>query len=107
MASGDRTAVLVAADGAPWECGALQALTCAGLVVLKRCVDLAHLLASAGSGQADVAVVSSELPGLDASAVTHLLRHDVRTLAVGAEGVRGLARIGVVEGLPAEAAVGE
>ena len=103
MATGDRTAVLVAAAGAPWESGALQALTGAGLVVLKRCVDLADLLASAGSGQADVAVVSSELPGLDAAAVTHLLRHDVRTLAVGAEGVRGLARIGVVDVLPVDA----
>ncbi len=103
MATGDRTAVLVAAAGAPWESGALQALTGAGLVVLKRCVDLADLLASAGSGQADVAVVSSELPGLDAAAVTHLLRHDVRTLAVGAEGVRGLARMGVVDVLPVDA----
>src|SRR6185436_2605907 len=82
MATGDRTAALVAAAGAPWESAALQALTGAGLVVLKRCVDLPDLLASAGSGQADVAVVSSELPGLDGAAVTHLLRHDVRTLAV-------------------------
>ena len=95
--------MLVAAGGARWESGALRALTGAGLVVLKRCVDLADLLASAGSGQADVAVVSTDLPGLDASAVTHLLRHDVRTLAVGAEGVRGLARIGVVEVLPDDA----
>jgi MinD-like ATPase involved in chromosome partitioning or flagellar assembly len=103
LVAGDRTAVLVAAGGARWESGALRTLTGAGLVVLKRCVDLADLLASAGSGQADVAVVSADLPGLDASAVTHLLRHDVRTLAVGAEGVRGLARIGVVEVLPDDA----
>ena len=100
MSTGDRTTVLVAAAGAPWESTALRTMTGAGLVVLKRCVDLADLLASAGSGQADVAVVSADLPGLDASAVTHLLRHDVRAVAVGAEGIRGLARIGVVEVLP-------
>ena len=45
----------------------------AGLV-LKRCVDLADLLASAATGQADVAVVSADLPGLDADAVMQLLR---------------------------------
>ncbi len=103
MPTGDRIAVLVAAAGAPWETAALKAMTGAGLVVLKRCVDLADLLASAGSGQADVAVVGSELPGLDAAAVTHLLRHDVRAVAVGADGVRGLVRIGVVEVLPDDA----
>ncbi len=103
MPAGDRTAVLLAAAGAPWETRALKALTGAGLVVLKRCVDLPDLLASAGAGQADVAVVSADLPGLDAASVTHLLRHDVRAVAVGAEGVRGLARIGVVEVLPEEA----
>lgn len=100
MPSGDRVAVLVAAAGAAWESSALRELTGSGLVVLKRCVDLPDLLASAGSGQADVAVVAADLPGLDAAAITHLLRHDVRTVAVGAEGVRSLSRIGVVEVLP-------
>ena len=54
--------------------------------MLKRCVDLADLLASAATGQADVAVVSGELGGLDADAVMQLLRDDVRCVAVGGSG---------------------
>ena len=64
-------------------------------MVLKRCVDLADLLASAATGQADVAVVSGELGGLDADAVMQLLRDDVRCVAVGGS-ADALARIGVV-----------
>lgn len=94
---GDRTAVLMAASGAVWESAALRHLSGSGVVVVKRCVDLADLMAAAGSGLADVAVVSPDLPGLDAASVLHLLRHDVRTLAVGDEGVTSLTRIGVVE----------
>jgi MinD-like ATPase involved in chromosome partitioning or flagellar assembly len=97
---GDRTAVLMAAAGAPWESVALRELGASGVVVVKRCVDLADLMATAGSGQADIAVVSPDLPGLDAASVQHLLRHDVRTVAVGDEGVTSLARIGVVEVVP-------
>ena len=59
-------------------------------MVLKRCVDLADLLASAATGQAEVAVVSGALSGLDADAVRQLLREDVRCVAVG--GRRGDAR---------------
>jgi MinD-like ATPase involved in chromosome partitioning or flagellar assembly len=98
--SRDRIAVLVAAAGASWESTALRELSGSGVVVVKRCVDLADLMATAGSGQADVAVVSPDLPGLDAASVLHLLRHDVRTVAVGDEGVTSLDRIGVVEVLP-------
>jgi MinD-like ATPase involved in chromosome partitioning or flagellar assembly len=91
----DRVAVLIAAGGEPWEAPALRLLDAEGLVVLKRCVDLADLLASAATGQADVAVVSGELGGLDADAVMQLLRHDVRCVAVGGS-EDALARIGVV-----------
>jgi MinD-like ATPase involved in chromosome partitioning or flagellar assembly len=91
----ERVAVLLTAGGEPWEASALRLLDAEGLVVLKRCVDLADLLASAATGQADVAVVSGELGGLDADAVMQLLRDDVRCVAVG--GVEeSLARIGVV-----------
>ncbi|MEP6815457.1 MAG: hypothetical protein ABI873_07910, partial [Marmoricola sp.] len=90
---GDRTSVLMAAAGAVWESTALRVLSGSGVAVVKRCVDLADLMATAGSGQADVAVVSPDLLGLDSAAVLHLLRHDVRTVAVGDEGVTTLARI--------------
>ncbi|GGF56628.1 pilus biosynthesis protein CpaE [Marmoricola endophyticus] len=98
---GERPTVLLAAAGAGWEPAALAVLASASVVVVKRCVDLADLLASASAGQADVAVVAAETPGLDASAVTDLLRHDVRTVAVGEEGRVALSRIGVVELVPA------
>ena len=96
----DRVAVLLAAGGESWEASALRLLDGDGLVVLKRCVDLADLLASAATGQADVAVVSGELGGLDADAVMQLLRDDVRCVAVGGS-EEALARIGVVAVVPA------
>jgi MinD-like ATPase involved in chromosome partitioning or flagellar assembly len=91
----DRVSVLLAAAGEAWEATALRLLDGDGLAVLKRCVDLADLLASAATGQADVAVVSGELGGLDADAVMQLLRDDVRCVAVGGSD-DALARIGVV-----------
>ena len=98
----DRVAVLIAAGGAPWEAPALRLLDADGAAVLKRCVDLHDLLASAATGQADVAVVSGLLAGLDADAVVQLLRHDVRCVAVGGE-VDALARLGVVSVVPEDA----
>ena len=45
------------------------------MVVLKRCVDVDDLMATAAAGQADCAVVALDAPGLDATAVDHLRRH--------------------------------
>ena len=78
----ERASALVAAGGAAWEVEALGALESAGVVVLRRCVDLADLLAAAAAGQASVAVVAGDLAGVDADALTHLARHDVRVVAV-------------------------
>ena len=94
----DRVGVLLAAGGASWEATALRTLDEGAPVVLKRCVDLTDLLASAATGQADVAVVSGGLPGLDADAVMQLLRDDVRCVAVGGD-VDALTRLGVVVAL--------
>ena len=58
----DRVTVLLAAGGEPWEASALGLLSGGASHVLKRCVDLTDLLASATTGQVDVAVVSGELP---------------------------------------------
>ncbi|WP_445256801.1 AAA family ATPase [Nocardioides aurantiacus] len=98
---GDRVPVLVAAAGEEWEAPALHALGEAGVVVLKRCVDLTDLLASAASGTVGVVVVSGELPGLDADAVLQLLRADVRCLAVGGD-AEALGRLGVVHVHPVD-----
>jgi MinD-like ATPase involved in chromosome partitioning or flagellar assembly len=71
------------ASGAAWESAALARLDReGGVVVLKRCVDVDDLLATATSGQADVAVVGLEAPGLDPAAVAHLRRYAVRPVAV-------------------------
>jgi MinD-like ATPase involved in chromosome partitioning or flagellar assembly len=75
--------VLLLAAGASWESRALKLLTGRrDLVVLKRCVDVDDLLATATSGQADTAVVALEAPGLDLVAVDRLRAGGVRALAV-------------------------
>ena len=94
-----RVAVLLAAGGEPWEATALRLLGNGQTAVIKRCVDVHDLIASAGTGQADVAVVAGELSGLDADAVVRLLRHDVRCVAVGGS-ADALDRIGVLELVP-------
>lgn len=96
--TGTRLCVLLLAGGARWEAEVLAALGEAGVVVVKRCVDIPDLMASAGAGGATVAVVEGTLPHLDSEAVMHLLRYDVRVLGIAdaALGER-LARLGVVE----------
>jgi MinD-like ATPase involved in chromosome partitioning or flagellar assembly len=69
----------------------------AGMVVLRQCVDLADLLAVVASGQADVAVLSADLAGLDADVVRRLGGHDVRPLVVAEPGahLERMGRLGV------------
>ena len=75
--------VLILASGAGWESSVLGLLEREpGVVVLRRCVDVPDLLAAASAGQADVAVVALEAPGLDQAAIDHLRRFQVRPLAV-------------------------
>ncbi|CAN5364593.1 P-loop NTPase [soil metagenome] len=85
--------VLRVASGADWEPEALRLLGDRhGIVVLKRCVDVADLLATAASGQAQVAVLGVDTPGLDAPAVDLLLRSGVRPVAVSGPGSPEAAR---------------
>lgn len=87
--------VLLVDAGAGWEPAALRALSAhPGVVVLKRCVDVDDLLAAATAGQADVAVLGLEAPGLDRHATDHLRRHAVRPVAVVPGGIADdLARL--------------
>ncbi len=86
--------VLVVASGATWESAALASLTAdPGIVVLKRCVDLDDLLATAASGQAEAAVVGLDTPGLDAPAVDRLRAAGVRLVAVVDQAVADAARV--------------
>ena len=95
---------LLVSTGATWESRALEALNQhPGIVVLKRCVDVDDLLATASAGQADVAVLGSELPGLDRAVVDQLEAYDVRPVAVTADdevAPAGARRIGIATVVP-------
>jgi len=97
--------VLLLAAGAGWETKALGLLGGRrDLVVLKRCVDIDDLLATATSGQADTAVVAIEAPGLDLAAVDHLTDHGVRAVAVvgDEQGTVRASRIGIRRSVAAD-----
>lgn len=83
---GGAVAVLLVGAGAPWEAPALAVIEAApGVVVLRRCMDVTDLMAHAAAGDAHVALVAAEAPGLDADAVRRLRRDGVETLVVLAE----------------------
>lgn len=94
------TVVLLVSTGAAWEPRALAALQASpATVVLKRCVDVADLLATASTGQAHVAVLAADLAGLDHTVVDDLGGYGVRVLGVAADTELTrprAARIGVV-----------
>jgi MinD-like ATPase involved in chromosome partitioning or flagellar assembly len=79
--------VLVALGAASYEPRVLATLSGDRLRVVRRCVDLADLLASAATRQAQAAVVSADLRGLDAEAVARLTDEGVAVIGViSAEG---------------------
>ena len=100
----ERVVVLIVASGAAWEPAALRLLADhPRIVVLKRCVDVDDLLAAATAGQADVAVVGLDAPGLDRAAVDHLRAYGVRAVAIAPGGATldgGRLRAGRI-GIPA------
>ncbi len=98
-----RPGVLIAAGGERWESAVVERLGGPPLpgspVLLKRCLDLGDLLATATTGTAQVAVLAAGLAGLDTAAVQHLDRYGIRTVAVGggADTRARLLRLGVAE----------
>jgi MinD-like ATPase involved in chromosome partitioning or flagellar assembly len=85
-------AVVLAAGGAPWEGEVLDEIERSpGLRLMRRCLDLAEVLAL--SELCDVAVVSTDLPGIGADAINALERHGVRVVGIGDE-LRG-HRLGI------------
>jgi MinD-like ATPase involved in chromosome partitioning or flagellar assembly len=66
--------VLTAVTGAEWEADLVAALDRApfGVTVVRRCVDLADLLAAAASGTARAVLVSADLRRLDREALSRL-----------------------------------
>ena len=101
--------VVTAAAGERWEAGLVQALDRRdlGITVVRRCVDLADLLAVAGTGTARVAVVSGDLRRLDGHALSRLAASHVAVVGLvppdDEDGARRLQHLGVHHVLPGDA----
>lgn len=68
------TSVLLAAGNETWESQVVQRLQqMPGLVLARRCVDIADAVATTASGQARIALFSLDLPGLDGDAVHRII----------------------------------
>ncbi|MCW2829827.1 MAG: hypothetical protein JWP31_519 [Aeromicrobium sp.] len=97
--------VVIAAGGASWEAAAIREIESSGTLRLaRRCVDVADLLAVAHADVAPVALVTTELPGLDVDVVHRLGRSGVRVAAIESDpsrcdalGITHVVRLGDLE----------
>lgn len=83
--------VAVASAGAAWEIDLIPAMEAhrSGLHLLRRCVDLADLLAVGRAGLIQVAVVAADLSRLDREQVSRLRADGVAVLLVETEQTAG------------------
>lgn len=101
--------VLTAVTGARWEADVVSELAGAehGIHVVRRCVDLAELLAAAAAGTAQAALLSAELRRLDRDAITRLAAAAVAVVGLvnsgDADAERRLHQLGVGHVLAADA----
>lgn len=101
--------VLTAVTGARWESDLVSVLerSTLGLDVVRRCVDLPDLLATAASGQARAVLLSADLRRLDRDAVTRLIAGGVAVVGVvtpgDEDGEERLTRLGISHVVPADA----
>ena len=101
--------VLTAVSDARWEAQLVAALERGdlGVTVVRRCVDLADLLATAATGQARAALLSADLRRLDRDALTRLAVAGVAVVGLVPAGdedaERRLRQLGVLNVLPADA----
>jgi Flp pilus assembly CpaE family ATPase len=79
------TGVLVAVGAAEFEPAVLSVASEPDVHVVRRCVDVADLVATAASRQAEAALVSARLRGLDAEIVDRLRGEGVVVVGVVAE----------------------
>lgn len=91
--------IALAACGAAWEAAALAEIDRSpGIELVRRCVDVADLLATAATHRLDGALVSVVAPGLDAGVVERLAERGVEAVAVEADGghlgIRSSVRLG-------------
>jgi MinD-like ATPase involved in chromosome partitioning or flagellar assembly len=102
------TAVLTALGDGAIEAPLLAAFgrPATPVTVVRRCVDVAELLAAATAGLGVVALVSPDLRRLDAAVVTRLASAGVGVVGLAADepDARALRQMGVVSVLPADAA---
>jgi Flp pilus assembly CpaE family ATPase len=102
--------VFTAVTGAAWESELVGALDREdhGVTVVRRCVDVADLLAAATTGTGQAALLSAELRRLDGSAVARLTTAGVAVVGLVEPGdtraADRLRQLGVVRVLPADAA---
>lgn len=103
-----RVPVVTAVSDAVWEADLVAALERSdlGVDVVRRCVDLADLLATAATGQARAVLLSSDLRRLDREALTRLAVSGVAVVALAPPGdeqaERRLRQLGVEHVLPAD-----
>lgn len=105
--------LLTAVSGAVWESDLVAALerTDHGVTVVRRCVDLADLLATATTGQARAVLLSADLRRLDRDALARLATAGVVAIGLFPPGdedaERRLRQLGVASVLPADAAAAQ
>ncbi|MCU1594930.1 MAG: hypothetical protein JWO12_2322 [Frankiales bacterium] len=100
--------VLTAVSDALWEAQLVAALERGdlGVTVVRRCVDLADLLATAATGQARAVLLSADLRRLDREALTRLAVAGVAVVGLvppaDEDAERRLRQLGVVNVLPSD-----
>ncbi len=100
--------VLTAVSDARWEAQLVAALERGdlGVAVVRRCVDLADLLATAATGQAQAALLSADLRRLDRDALGRLSVAGVAVVGLvppgDEEAERRLRQLGVLHVLPSD-----
>ncbi|SDX48611.1 Flp pilus assembly protein, ATPase CpaE [Modestobacter sp. DSM 44400] len=101
--------VFTAVTGAAWESELVGALDRDdhGVTVVRRCVDVAELLAAAATGTGQAALLSAELRRLDGAAVARLTAAGVAVVGLVEPGDEAaserLRQMGVARVLPADA----
>ena len=101
--------VFTAVTGAAWESDLVGALDRAdhGVTVVRRCVDVAELLAAAATGTGQAALLSAELRRLDAETIGRLAAAGVAVVGLFEPGderaAERLRKLGVPRVLPADA----
>ncbi|MFI5709658.1 CpaE family protein [Kribbella sp. NPDC051620] len=103
--------VLLAVTGAPWEADVVRRAERAnGIRVVRRCVDIADVMAAAASGQARAVVLAEDLPRLTSDAVAALHARHIALVALVDPSDNGepsgaedrLSRMGIERILPAD-----